>query len=873
MHKIFLLFSLTLPMATLSADYAARPDVQEFARELATESDFDEQALLATLAQAEYQQRVIDSISRPAERELTWAEYQDIFLTTERTACGVRFMSEQQAALEEAYRVYGVPPVIVTAIIGVETMYGRFSGDYRVLDALVTLAFEYPPRSAFFRSELKQFFQLAREEEKDPTSLKGSYAGAMGLGQFISSSYRHYAVDFDGDGLRDIWNNRADAIGSVANYLSEHDWQRDAGIALPVKAAHLPQDVFNVSLAPSKSIAELQALGLVAGLADLGAKEMVSPMRLTGKRGDEFWLGLQNFYAITRYNHSELYAMAVFQLSEALRQGSADDCLPSETVKAPKVTPESPSEFVAGDPFFNPLTQSTAVASPNHINELNSPWQVPAGVSQRNLMSLKEVEADSEQSIQRVPAGNISSMFDMMAYDPTGRYLFIPHETPFGAGVSRYDTAEDRTELLFAGDSGASDTSCVEPACERWANDFAAFDPARWTPNGTVLLGEEWSGLGRVVEILNPLAAAPENPIATSLEKGGDYRVLESIANVAHEGINFSLKYPNRVIYYIDEWNSGSIYALVLKIAGDYVGGGQTFVLSVDTFLTSGGDAAANWNEGANTSASRFGLATWQPITDENGNPLEGVTDPFRDGPTIDPRDDRDAVRGGRAAADDVGGTPYGRPEDMEVALLDNLNEVLYITTTSEHAVLSVEMLGKGKAMVRRFASFDTPRNLGFAATTGILNAPDNLAQDTLGNIYIVEDAPNRSDVGGDIWFARDSDQDGVAESINHFMSLQVNGSESTGMIFHPTQPTKFVVAVQHPNSTDLDAVPEGFGDAVWEFDLAKAVPPSCRPEPAGMNCDWADASVGFTASLSRAAGEKAALLQQAVRVGETPMQ
>ena len=532
----------------------------------------------------------------------------------------------------------------------------------------------------------------------------------------------------------------------------------------------------------------------------------------------------------------------------------------------------SPFSPAGSDTFFNPLTQSTAVASPDHINELNSPWQVPAGVSQNNLMSLKEVEADSEQSIQRVPAGNVSSMFDMLAYDPSGRYVFIPHETPFGAGVSRYDTAEDKTELLFAGDSAASDSACRRTACETWANDFAAFDPARWTPNGTVLLGEEWSGLGRVVEILKPLAPAPEDPVVTALAEGGDYRILESIANVAHEGINFSVKYPNRVIYYIDEWNSGSIYALVLKTSGDYAGGGQTFVLSVDAFAASGGDPAANWNEGANTTASRFGRATWKPITDADGNPLEGVTDPFRDGPTIDPRHDPQAVRGGRAAADDIGGTPYGRPEDMEVGLLDNFNEVLYITTTSEQAVISIEMLGNRKAMVRSFASRETPRNLGFPATTGILNSPDNLAQDALGNIYIIEDSPNRGDVGGDIWFARDTDQDGVAESIDHFMSLQVNGSESTGMIFHPMQPTKFVVAVQHPNSTDLEAVPEGFGDAVWEFDLAKAVPPSCRPESEGMHCDWADTNVGFKASVARAALEKGALLQRAVRIRQTPM-
>lgn len=524
----------------------------------------------------------------------------------------------------------------------------------------------------------------------------------------------------------------------------------------------------------------------------------------------------------------------------------------------------TPRALAGSEPYFNPLTQSSAVASPNHINELNSPWQMPAGVGQHNLMSLREVEADAAQSIQRIAAGNISSMFDMMAYDPTGRYIFIPHETPFGAGVSRYDTHADKTELLFAGDSAmGGEGACSTTLCDGWTNDFAAFDPARWTPNGTLWLAEEWAGLGRVVEILNPLAPAPDDARAGVLHSGTDYRIVESIANVAHEGINFSLKYPNRVIYYIDEWNSGSIYALKLKRAGDYLAGGQTFVLVVDDFQATQGDASANWNEGANTDATRFGTATWVPITDIDGTPLPGVTDPFRDGPTIDPRSNANLVRGGRAAADDVGATPYGRPEDMEIGLLENLNEVLYITTTSEQAVLCVEILGNGKAFVQTFVSRSTPKNLGFPDTTGVLDSPDNLAQDAFGNIYIVEDAPNRGDVGGDIWFARDTDGDGVAESIDHFMSLQVAGSESTGMIFHPTEPTRFVVAVQHPTSTDLDSVPDGFGDAVWEFDLAQVVAPPCG---ASADCAWSESNAGFGIAAERASAAKAARIQRAAR-------
>ncbi len=479
-------------------------------------------------------------------------------------------------------------------------------------------------------------------------------------------------------------------------------------------------------------------------------------------------------------------------------------------------------------PYFYPLQQSAAVASPNHVNELSSPWQTPAGISQANLMSMQEVEADVTQSIQRVDAGTSSSMFDMLAYDPSGRFVFIPHETPFGAGLSRYDTQTDTSHLIFAGDQAAPD----------WSYDFGAFDPSRWTPNGTVIVAEEWTALGRVVEILDPMAT-PADPTANAATEGVTWRVLESIANVAHEGINFSVKDPNGTLYYIDEWNSGSIYKLELKTPGDYAGGGQTFVLSVDDFIASGGDPAANWNEGPNTTATRFGRARWVPITDKRGNPLGTDWDPFADGPTSDPRSDASA-RGGRGAADEFEGTPYGRPEDMTIGVLPNGNEVLYITTTSENAVISVELKRRNRAFVRQFASQNTPKNVGFLPTTGELNSPDNLAQDALGNIYIIEDAPNGSNVGGDIWFARDMDNDGVAESLDHFMSIQVDGSEATGMVFHPTEPTRFVVAVQHPDSTDLAAVPNGFGDAVWEFDVTDVVPPVCDNHRRGwLQFNW----------------------------------
>lgn len=448
---------------------------------------------------------------------------------------------------------------------------------------------------------------------------------------------------------------------------------------------------------------------------------------------------------------------------------------------------------VAGtDVYFNPLTQSSAVASPNHINELTQPWVAPAGIDQYNLTSMAEIEGDLTQSVVRTGTGTGQSMFDMIAFDPSGKYLFIPHETFSGAGVSRYSIEDDTNVVLFAGDEQGPNGD--------WSNDWGAFDPARFTPNGTVWLGEEWSGLGRVMELVNPFADPADIEI----------REVHSIANVSHEGIFFSKKFKD-TIYYVDENNSGSVYKFVMSKKGDY-SKGQTFVLSVNDFT---GDVSANWNE---TDSARTGPAIWLALTNKDGVALT-ETNPFAAGQA-----------NGRAATDEVGGTPYGRPEDTEVGTLANGNEVLYFTATSEQAVYSVEILRGNKAIVREFASeTSTPKNMGFPATTGIVNSPDNLAQDALGNIYIIEDAPNGSDVGGDIWFVRDIDGDGEAESIYHFLSIQADGAEATGMIFNPTDPTQFVVAVQHPDSTDLTNVPDGFGDAIWAFDLDEVVPPTCE--------------------------------------------
>jgi membrane-bound lytic murein transglycosylase B len=301
-----------------TSDYLQRDAVQSFIEEMVSEG-FERSDLEQVFVEAEYQQGIIDAISRPAERVLTWDSYQDIFLTERRLREGRAFVEMHQETFARAEETYGVPTEVIAAIIGVETFYGRIKGKHRVIDALSTLAFDYPPRSKFFRSELKEFFYLVREEQKSALEPVGSYAGAMGYGQFISSSYRNYAVDFDGDGIRDIWNNPVDAIGSVANYLARHKWQAGEPIVVRVDGEFDGSaELFNESLRPSISLGALEQLGLITGL-NRSLEELVSPMRLQGKKGDEFWIGFNNFYVITRYNHSKLYAMAVFQLSEQIR--------------------------------------------------------------------------------------------------------------------------------------------------------------------------------------------------------------------------------------------------------------------------------------------------------------------------------------------------------------------------------------------------------------------------------------------------------------------------------------------------------------------------------------------------------------------------
>lgn len=291
-------------------------EVARFAEDM-RQHDFDPAELSILLARAQRLDSVLAAISKPAEYK-PWHAYRPIFVTPRRIEDGRIFWEKNAPILQAASASSGVPPEIIVSIIGVETGYGTNAGSYRVVDALGTLAFHYPPRAPFFRKELGEFLLLAREEVADPLSLKGSYAGAMGIPQFMPSSFRAYAVDFDGDGKRDIWHSPHDAIGSVANYLKVHGWQAGKPIAFRAldSANNAREASQGVDL--THTLAEFESRGVRPdGAAEPTARAVL--LAYEGPAANEYWLGLQNFYSITRYNRSPKYALAVFQLAEEIR--------------------------------------------------------------------------------------------------------------------------------------------------------------------------------------------------------------------------------------------------------------------------------------------------------------------------------------------------------------------------------------------------------------------------------------------------------------------------------------------------------------------------------------------------------------------------
>jgi len=320
-----LLFAGALAALSLGvqADYRQHPEAKAFVQDMVKKQGFSAAEVNAWLASADKKQPILDAIARPAEKSKTWKEYRPIFIVPLRINGGLSFWKTYEKELARAEKTYGVPAEIIVAIIGVETNYGKNMGSYRVIDALTTLAFDYPPRAPFFRAELENYLLLTREQKHDPLQFKGSYAGAMGYGQFMPSSYRNFAVDFSGDGFTDIWNNPEDAIGSVANYFKQHGWQTGRPVVVPAQVrADIKGVVFNEIVPPAVSLNEWKKLG-VSSLTELPKNEAVIALEFDGARGLEYWLGLQNFYTITRYNRSPMYAMAVYQLSLDIKAARA----------------------------------------------------------------------------------------------------------------------------------------------------------------------------------------------------------------------------------------------------------------------------------------------------------------------------------------------------------------------------------------------------------------------------------------------------------------------------------------------------------------------------------------------------------------------
>ncbi|MEJ8566939.1 lytic murein transglycosylase B [Elongatibacter sediminis] len=312
-------------MTTASCFAQDHPGADNFARQAAEEHELDEAEVLELLRNARFKQSIVDAISRPAEGK-PWYQYRPIFITPERIEGGVAFWRENEERVAAAAEKFGVDAEYIVSIIGVETYYGRITGNYRVLDALATLSFHYPDtgndRSGFFSSELMNFILLGQEEGLPLQDVTGSYAGAMGLGQFMPSSYRAYAVDLDGDGRRDLWSSLDDVIGSVANYLHVHGWAYGEPVVAPLEAGPEADGslVARRNFKPAHTVAELSAAGYRTDDV-LAADAMGAVVRLDEEEAQSFWLAFNNFYVITRYNRSPLYAMAVHELSQAIREG------------------------------------------------------------------------------------------------------------------------------------------------------------------------------------------------------------------------------------------------------------------------------------------------------------------------------------------------------------------------------------------------------------------------------------------------------------------------------------------------------------------------------------------------------------------------
>jgi membrane-bound lytic murein transglycosylase B len=325
MLRVILLSILLLPLSLQAAklnkgDYRYRADVEDFIRKVAASSEYNESELIELFSQVKNQRQLFERMDKPAEI-LEWHQYRKIFLTDKRINAGIKFWKENRVLISQVEKDFQIPAEIIVAIVGIETFYGQYKGKSPVFDTLVTFAFDYPKRAEFFTRELEQFLILSKENQLDTRAVMGSYAGAMGMPQFIASSYRSYAVDGDGDGKANLFESKADILTSVANYFKKHGWVEGQPIAYPISLqAKKSNKKIKPSMKPDHSWKDLVAAGF-SSKAALDDGLQVALLKFEQEDHAEYWAGLQNFYVITRYNHSPLYAMAVYQLSQKLKQG------------------------------------------------------------------------------------------------------------------------------------------------------------------------------------------------------------------------------------------------------------------------------------------------------------------------------------------------------------------------------------------------------------------------------------------------------------------------------------------------------------------------------------------------------------------------
>jgi membrane-bound lytic murein transglycosylase B len=341
---LLLVLALLVPLAVQAkaaepakpAPYSKRPEVRAYIRELVARHGFVEKELVYLFSRVRREDAVLQAIAAPAEKVRTWEDYRQMLVNERRIAGGAAFWKAHQAALARAERDFGVPAEYVVAIIGVETQYGRNVGKWRVIDALSTLAFDYPPRADFFRDELTSYLLLSRDEGINVFATRGSYAGAFGIPQFMPGSARRYAVDFDGSGSIDLHRSPSDAVGSVANFLHRHGWQNGGDVLLPARVQGDAWRAFaDGSLEPRRPLIELLRAGVeVPNPAQRSPEEKAVLLELTSPGGpSEFRVGLQNFYVLTRYNRSAFYATAAFELAQAVKQRVAEDARQEKAAK------------------------------------------------------------------------------------------------------------------------------------------------------------------------------------------------------------------------------------------------------------------------------------------------------------------------------------------------------------------------------------------------------------------------------------------------------------------------------------------------------------------------------------------------------------